>query len=76
MVAHLEHALGVLSLGGMAAASAHVFLDTFLPNWPRIREGMLGRPVPPASSIAPLVTSRPRSRAVEAGARSTHQVQL
>lgn len=76
MVAHLEHALGVLCLGGMAAAAAHVFLDTLLPAWPRVREGMLGRPVPPASSVAPLATSHPRSAAVEAGARSTHQVQL
>jgi hypothetical protein len=74
MVAHLEHALGVLCLGGMAAASVHVFLDTLVPAWPRVCAALFGNPVPPASSVAPLATSRPRSRAVEAGARSTSPV--
>lgn len=64
------HALGIAALAGGAGLSALIFRDA-LRQHARIVAALRRHPVPPASSAAPHAASRPRSRVVEAGARST-----
>lgn len=58
MVAHLEYAIGVLCLGGVAAVAVHTIIETLGPNWRKIRMALNGTDLQEPIAGASCVESR------------------